>query len=88
MEKVSNFIIATIINVITIILVIIITPFSLKVGLTKGSEYPAHPDIPTISLIATGLFTFIITAGNDDAHDVIDDNEDADYDDHHHNQSS
>jgi len=33
-----------------------------KVGLTKGSEYPAHPDIPTISLIATGLFTFIITA--------------------------
>jgi len=33
-----------------------------KVGLTKGSVYPAHPDILTIALIGFGLFTFILTA--------------------------
>jgi len=33
-----------------------------KVGLTKGSEYPAHPDYPTIGLISFGVFTFVLTA--------------------------
>jgi len=33
-----------------------------KVGLTKGSEYPPHPDVPTIAFIGCGLFTFIVTA--------------------------
>jgi len=33
-----------------------------KIGLTKGSKNPVHPDIPTIALIGTGLFTFILTA--------------------------
>ena len=56
-----------------------------KVGLTKGSEYPAHPDIPTIALIAGGLFTFILTAGHHhgDDDDVVDDDEDEE-DEHHH----
>jgi len=33
-----------------------------KVGLTKDSENPSHPDIPTISFISSGVFTFIVTA--------------------------
>lgn len=28
----------------------------------KGSEYPSHPDKPTIALIGLGLFTFVLTA--------------------------
>ena len=28
----------------------------------KSSEYPSHPDKPTIALIGLGLFTFVLTA--------------------------
>ena len=71
------------------IITIVIIMFSSKVGLTKGSEYPAHPDIPTIGFISFGVFTFVLTAGfhdgDGDEDDVDDDDEEEEeggYDDH------
>ena len=60
----------------------------MKVGLTKGSENTAHPEIPPIGLIFCGVFTFVLTAGfHDDDGDVDDVDVDADEeeggDDHH-----
>ena len=58
--------------------------FSSKVGLTKGSEYPAHPDIPTIGFISCGVFTFVLTAGyHDDDGDGGDEDDDEEEEEHH-----
>ena len=58
--------------------------FSSKVGLTKGSEYPAHPDIPTIGFISCGVFTFILTAGyHDNDADVGDEDDEEEEEEHH-----